>query len=206
VNGDGRIDWLVGQTTFFAPGPDKKDVVVQEWCMNIGNGGDFYSVRVYTSSGGKETLALPITERDPFEFCPFGKGQNSGVTLPNGTPLQDLPDSALTTLPTRLDWISITQTPNKYKGQKTFIWILPNGAVVAGQIRIPKDATSDAKVPPDAFGSVLDSPANKYVPLTGPQKAVTAIELTPQQKLGLYQAAWKEYTSELAKGGPATPC
>jgi hypothetical protein len=221
VNGDGEVDWLLGQTTFFAPGPDKKDLVVQSWCMRAADPShSYYSVRVYTSFRGKETLALPITKANPFAFCPFDGGKNSLVTFPNGTTLKSLPSNspALTTVPARLDWISVNPSPdptaknaNKFEGQKTIIWMLPNGEVVAGQISIPAGAnlspTDPAQVPADAFESAADTPDNMYVPLTGSQgRAVKAGQLTAAQKLALYQAATAEYKKLKARMAAAPPC
>jgi hypothetical protein len=134
--------------------------------------------------------------------------------------VKSLPDSALSTLPSRIDWISVNpkQTAKFPElGQKTYIWILPGkitqggskGAVVAGQVTIPAGAELDLNkiktVPDGAFSSVADSPDNMYVPLTGPQVPVPAKDLTPAQKLELYKEAVKEYNDQ--KGhAPATPC
>jgi hypothetical protein len=221
VTGDGRKDWFIGETRFVEAGPPKKDVIVQEWCINmppeaVNNAGktqwffhDYFTLRVLTSFGDqKEVVALPAG----LHFCPFFGGQNSGARV-SGKLIKNLPDGDLTKLPTRIDWISNNGDIAKrgaaaYRpkdlAEKTIIWIFPknigektsNGAVVAGKIIVKDGATDPQKagdVPADAFPPDEEGqPPNMYSVPDGAAPR-PANKLDPDEKLKLYQDAVAEY-------------
>jgi hypothetical protein len=196
-------DWFIGQTTYVAPGPPKRDVIVQEWCINTGgnHAGDFFTLRVLTSFGnGPEVVTLPAG----IKFCPFDGGQNSGPTTPAGKLIGNLPVGDLSTLPNRIDWVSNDPTSGaKNLASKTIVWIIPGqikektseGAVAAGKIIVKAGAVNpDPKeVPAGAFPpNVKGLPPNLYLP-PGAKTPIPASKLTPEQELWLYKQAVVEY-------------